>query len=91
MLTASFYNSVKIIISISVYLCACNAYKYDETSALKIDTSTTQQGHNNHNKADEKEPPSHQLHVLSWETTRFTSLTRQRQIEGQMFHLNWLW
>lgn len=61
MLTASFYNIIKVL----CVLCVCNAYKYDETSALKIDTSTTQQGHTNHNKADEKEPPSHHLYVLS--------------------------
>lgn len=82
MLTASFYNSVKVIISVFVY-CAwmySHAYKYDETSAIKIGTSTTQQRHTNHNKSDEKEPPSHHLYVLSWETTRFASLTPQNHI-----------
>ncbi len=84
MFTPRFYcNSENRVKVISVFVhCMNYAYKYDETSALKIGTSTTQQGHKNHNKADEKEPPSHHLHFLSWETTRFASLTQQNQIEG---------
>ncbi len=65
MFTASFY----CIISVFVH-CMNYAYKYDETSALKIGTSTTQQGHKNHNKTNDKEPPA----------TTFTSCSERPHI-----------